>query len=290
LRDAAPNVEGGPYPVIYYSHGLFGARLESTYYTEHLASWGFVVFAVDHIGSTFFNTTSSEDVIQSFGYRPQEMMQLIAYAEELNDTGDYAGLMDLESQAVTGFSFGGYTSLLSGGASMDTETLSAYCAEASPVDNLLCEESYLQLLAETMNLDAVPDGLWPVFADERIKAIVPMAPCCVEYIGAEGFADITAPIMVMVGTRDNIAPAELNGIPAFEGASSTTKALVLLEGVGHEVFSDAYANESDRYHDLIKHFATAFFMSQLKDDADAAMLLDPSAANFEEVEYQINTP
>ena len=52
LRDAAPDPAGGPYPLVIFSHGLGGLRLQSLFYTEHLASYGFVVIAVDHPGST----------------------------------------------------------------------------------------------------------------------------------------------------------------------------------------------------------------------------------------------
>jgi len=50
-----------------------------------------------------------------------------------------------------------------------------------------------------------------------------------------------------------------------------------LEGAGHEVYLDIY--DDDTVHDLIKHFATAFFLAQLKGDTEAANALDPSTVN-----------
>jgi hypothetical protein len=48
LRNAEPDGGGGPYPLVIYSHGLTLFRQVSSYLTEHLASWGFVVIAGDH--------------------------------------------------------------------------------------------------------------------------------------------------------------------------------------------------------------------------------------------------
>jgi len=112
LPDALPDRANGPYPLIIYSHGLFGARFESIHYAKHLASWGFVFMAADHVGSTFFDTTSAQDVVRSFGTRPQEVTRLIDYAEAINAEGAFDGLMNPEAVGISGFSFGGYTALL----------------------------------------------------------------------------------------------------------------------------------------------------------------------------------
>ncbi len=50
LRDAALRDAGEPYPVILFSHGFGGFRTQSVDYTQHLASRGYVVVAVDHPG------------------------------------------------------------------------------------------------------------------------------------------------------------------------------------------------------------------------------------------------
>ena len=40
--------DGGPFPLVLFSHGFAGYRLQSTFLTTHLASWGFVVATVEH--------------------------------------------------------------------------------------------------------------------------------------------------------------------------------------------------------------------------------------------------
>ena len=53
LPDAQPDTSGAPYPLIVFSHGWSVSRATNSYLMEHLASYGFVVMAVDHPGGTF---------------------------------------------------------------------------------------------------------------------------------------------------------------------------------------------------------------------------------------------
>jgi predicted dienelactone hydrolase len=289
ISDALPDTANAPYPLIIYSHGLFGARLESTHYLEHLASWGFVVMAADHVGSTFFDTTSAQDVVRSFGYRPQDVTRLIDYAETINSKGSFAGLVNMNAVGVTGFSFGGYTTLLAGGALLDSRAVAATCESLSSAENALCDAANLQLLAEIVGLGNVPDTLWQPIADDRITAVLPLAPCCVDLLGTNGIAGITIPIMVIAGTADEVAPPERHGMLAFNHTNNESRALVLIEDAGHDVYLDIYTGEITRAHDLIQHFATAFFKANLLDDADAAALLDPAKVRFDEITYAIST-
>ena len=52
-RNADPNHNSGPYPLIIVSHGYTGSRYLLTYLTENLASKGYVVVSIDHTESTF---------------------------------------------------------------------------------------------------------------------------------------------------------------------------------------------------------------------------------------------
>jgi hypothetical protein len=45
-RDLPPATDGGPFPLVLFSHGSVGYRLQSTFLTTHLASGGFVVASV----------------------------------------------------------------------------------------------------------------------------------------------------------------------------------------------------------------------------------------------------
>lgn len=49
-RDLALRVPEAPYPVVFFSHGFGGVRVQSINYASHLASRGYVVLAADHVG------------------------------------------------------------------------------------------------------------------------------------------------------------------------------------------------------------------------------------------------
>ena len=46
---APPPATGGPFPVVLFSHGYAGFPEQSVSLTTHLARWGFVVVAPDHV-------------------------------------------------------------------------------------------------------------------------------------------------------------------------------------------------------------------------------------------------
>lgn len=46
--DAPVQADGAPFPVLVFSHGLVGLRLQNSSTLQELASWGYVVVAIDH--------------------------------------------------------------------------------------------------------------------------------------------------------------------------------------------------------------------------------------------------
>ena len=49
IQDAVPVTDGTPFPLVLYSHGGWSFRQSAAYLVEHLASYGFVVIAPDHV-------------------------------------------------------------------------------------------------------------------------------------------------------------------------------------------------------------------------------------------------
>lgn len=306
IRDAAPEPAGGPYPLIVFSHGLGGAKYQSLYYVEHLASWGFVVIAADHPGSTFGGITA-DSVLENFALRPNDVLRQITYAETLTAPGGLlAGLIDLNRVAVTGHSFGGYTAISAGGARLNFTELKAWC-DSKP-DPALNPDSLCGLLnsadkiATLRGLDTPPDGLWEPTSDPRIKAVLLQAPSSGPAFGASGLAAVTVPTMVIVGSRDSATIPQRDAFPMYEGIRSDRKALAVLQNADHYIFVDACVPalivlnqyrrcsdsvwDMDRAHDLINHLATAFFLTMLKDDAKAANALEISSVTFPGVDYR----
>lgn len=167
---AAPDPDGAPYPLVIFSHGLAGFRLQSVFFTEHLASYGFVVMAADHPGSTLTDmlgleagadlengidasngsgtSTSSQleesalsvlpgtvlGLSASVANRPFEILCEIDFGAALSaDGAALAGMIDTDRTAVTGHSLGGFTALSAAGARLDVSALDAWCRRPTEV-------------------------------------------------------------------------------------------------------------------------------------------------------------
>ena len=140
FADAQPDRSAESYPVLLFNPGGGWTRLSDTFWTEQLASHGYVVFAVDHSGfnqSVVFPDGSGfeadqhgfpaetgdmlEDARASWRYLDEHHFPLwladssavLDYVEELaaEPGGAFADLMDLSRVGALGWSFGGATAV-----------------------------------------------------------------------------------------------------------------------------------------------------------------------------------
>ena len=116
VRDAA--VEAGARPAVLFSHGFGGDRRQSTFYCTHLASHGYVVASMDHVGNTtadmLAGTSNAEDtaVVDRFcRERPDDC----SFVLDRLLAGDAGVEVAPGPVGITGHSFGGWTSLMTPG-------------------------------------------------------------------------------------------------------------------------------------------------------------------------------
>jgi len=120
VRDARPcDACSRAWPLVIFSHGSGAFRASYIYWTEFLASHGFVVMACDHAGSARYTQIDGE-VVKPGGARstreameadrPRDMTFLIDCMQRLAAGTDsrFAGRVDTSRVALTGMSFGGW--------------------------------------------------------------------------------------------------------------------------------------------------------------------------------------
>ena len=194
--------DGGPYPLVLFSHGLAGYRLQSSFLTSHLASWGFVVAAVEHpyrnltavfgdlsAFAALLGTDDSPDVGQLLG--AIDVVQTASAAP----TGPLAGLaVDTTRVGAVGHSLGGFAVF----AAARDPRITSYVAFAFPVGGSFVE---------------------------------PTTPPT-----ASGAPPPEKPALLVAGSADVIAP--LPRVEAAYAALPAPKRLAILEGMTHLGFTD----------------------------------------------------
>ncbi len=282
---ATPDRTGGPHPLVVLSAGFAITPGSYAWLAEHLASHGMVVVAPQHD-----ETLNPSTLWRSAIDRPAVVAETRAWvAAAARPGGELAGLVDPETVAVLGHSYGGYTALAAGGATLDADAFAAGCAGAREADDpivFLCDA------LEPRFDDVVAASTAP---PEPVDAVVSLAGDAAMF-GEAGLASITAPLLVIGGTADRDSPYAWSTQLAFDGAASERKAEVALEGAEHFVFSgecgsvrrivglvpmglcDDPAWDRDRARAVIRHYVTAFLLTELAGSGPAADALGAHAS------------
>jgi alpha-beta hydrolase superfamily lysophospholipase len=119
VRDAEPRALAEPQPLVVFSHGFGGTRLQSVTLTTHWAGRGYVVVATDHAGRSLpdllpclFSPPLEGCALSFDDPGPADVSELLDALEAPPDW--LAPLLDLERVAVTGHSAGGGTTVTVG--------------------------------------------------------------------------------------------------------------------------------------------------------------------------------
>jgi predicted dienelactone hydrolase len=266
-RDAAPTTE--KFPLIVVSHGQPGTRYQLAYLGEHLASRGFVVANIEHTNSTYQDTTD-QDYLTSLIYRPEDILFVI---DELPKVISNA---DNNNVGLIGYSYGGYSVVNAAGVPVDSEAFATYCQMTNNEAPCFALNSFGGLE------QARGSSIQP---DPRIKAIFVMAPYGEAWFGEKSLATLNVPFFVAAGDKDDVAVYDREGLEYFRTAGSEHKYLLTLEGAQHNPYAECPEAvrgiencfdpvwEPDQAHDLIKHFASAFFGEFLQGNSEAGQYL-----------------
>lgn len=217
IRDAPIDHRGAPFPIVGFSHGAGGLRVQSVYLTEHLASWGYLVVAPDHPHDTL--GSSSDQRPEVLRARPQQISASIDAAASTFEIADPTRI------GVAGHSFGAFTALALAGGRLDIAALRAACADDP--DQLVCSGVDDALTQE------VADG----FADPRIAAAVALAPAGRIAFGPSGLGAIARPIQLQAGTADTLAAPATEVAPMF-AALTGPASYASIDRAAHFSFTD----------------------------------------------------
>ncbi|MCB1450076.1 MAG: dienelactone hydrolase [Nitratireductor sp.] len=293
VRNAPPlrPSTGDGYPLIIISHGYPGNRFLMSHLAENLATKGFVVAAIDHRDSTYDdpaylagNGFGSTLVNRSL----DQLFVLDEMARLSGEAGLLDGMVDADKTGIIGYSMGGYGALVTAGAGVSAAAVEmASDMEGGAPDGLLAMH-----LAGSDSHKALLDA--------RVRAVMPFAPWGMQrgIWDAAALANVTLPVLLVAGSRDETSGHE-DGVKAiFEGLVNCDRRLLTFELAGHNVAApipaplesmervnwldfvpfEHYADpvwDTVRMNNIAQHYATAFFSCYLKHESEMAAHLKP---------------
>jgi predicted dienelactone hydrolase len=271
LFGAAPDTSAAPYPLILMSHGFPGTNMDLAYLSGHLASYGFVVMGMSHPRDS--KTSSPID---------RSLDTLFVLDQAAHGIEGLTDIIDTDIVGVMGFSYGAYTALSVSGARIDPEYMFGWYKEnengvikefkdtwIDPWDDIVAYRAQFEP-------PLVEGELWPPFADERIRAVMPIAPCFGDVFGDRGLAAATTPTLLMAGTGDTTCRYD-RAVNVYDKLGANHR--YLLSFPEYHAFPFMRSFEAP-----IKHFATAFFGTYLQGQTDyAAYLTADYVENIDQV-------
>jgi predicted dienelactone hydrolase len=282
-RDAPMLEIAQKFPLIVYSHGQPGSRMQAHYLLEHLASQGFVVAALDHTQSTYADVTQ-DSYATGLINRP---LDILFAATEIPK--QFSGA-DANNIGLIGYSYGGYSSLNAAGIGLDSANLAAYCKRTNNEGPCFLQ-SFFAPLEQVRGSNVIK-------TDPRIKAVFVMAPYGIPWFSPQAFADMRVPLFIGGGSTDTVATYARDAQQAFRLSGSKNKYLLTLEAATHNPWivcpPDVKTNAQDfercsepnwdhaKSHAITQHFASAFFGRFLQNKPELEQYLTPKLVGLTE--------
>ncbi len=264
----------GRFPLVIVSHGYSNEPEALSWLAENLASKGYVVVAIAHHDPDISNRAlASEVMVQrplDIAFAAQALSQkILAHAPGLASA-------DPARTVLIGYSMGGYGVLTAAGAILDPSGGPVALPPGRPL------AAFARGQARAGEL-AVP----------RVIAVVAISPAGIRLgaWGAQGLAAITAPLLLIGGSRDTTVGFSDGIAPVFDQAIHAQRYFLVYQNAGHALgleqapdgarsqlwdfqwFEDPVWRK-DRIQGISLHMITAFLDRYAKGDETRAAYLD----------------
>ena len=192
-------VMDGEFPLVVISHGNGGSHLLYRTISTYLAKKGFIVAMIEHYGNNRNNNELEKSEL-NLRYRPAHISVAI---DDLVADKRIGKSISIDKIGVIGHSFGGYAALAASGGTPWTK-------EGQMIE---------------------------VQHDDRIKAIVLMAPAAAYFIPPNSLKNVKIPMLLIVGEKDRITPKIWTEDVLLNGVTDPSKVQIMrIENAGHFSF------------------------------------------------------
>ncbi len=232
----APFADAKKRPLILFSHGFGGTARMMGWFGVPLARAGYVVVAVDHPGNNGQDKMTKPGAIL-FWDRAKDLR---AALEAVKRDPQIAPHLDVKRIGVTGFSAGGFTSLVAAGARVDMNRFLAFCQGHDEDGVCRPQKEYPLTMPQAVEAMKAPELASEAAHDgddhtiPGMKAAFAIAPAIVQGLTPEGLAKMKVPVAIFLGDADPVAPPATNGLVAAKAIPHAQ--LTTLPGVKHYDF------------------------------------------------------
>jgi predicted dienelactone hydrolase len=246
------------YPLILLSHGTGGSAVQMMWLGRFLAANGFVVAAVNHHGNT---SSEPERRAEGFLLYWERARDLAGVLDQLLADDVFGPRINVERVGAAGFSLGGFTVLLTGGARFSREQYDAFCAsthrdftcEPQPEHSTAHEEFARLRQSDPVVIEALRLSD-ESYRDPRVKAVFAIAPALGSGLTEASLAQMPVPVAVVVGNRDATTPMATNA--ARIAALVPGADYAVLSDVTHYTFLNACSTRGLELLDLCRDYAS----------------------------------
>lgn len=319
VLDAPLDKSTSPYPLIMFSPGVAAYADAYYFYTQNLASHGYIVVSMEHndtknavptsnatllaLANTLQTEGEGDKAVETlytdwfrstqFGmtYRPQELKFGLDSVLNETQTSDspFFDAVDTENIGLSGHSLGAYYTLVSGGGLPIYCDYDASAAQLDPNNPTLADVSPCAFPARKELSDPF------AFKDIRFKAIIPLAaPFFIDESQLpRSAAEISVPMMILTGDDLQLESTRRPQFTTFENATGPSY-WVMVANTSHYLVGDGYqlnptfskrlseADKADFYEKaaVYMEYSAAFFDVYLKNDTSAMATLQKSSSAF----------
>jgi len=190
----------GEHPVVVLSHGSGGTSLSHWRTARDLARHGYVVLSLVHADDNAAVSKGSS-TLEVWNNRPKEWSRAL----DLLLASRYAAVIDARRIAAVGFSAGAYTALVAGGARPSSLARDDYCLERGRSDVLCIQYGPVTRAGVRVERSVgLPHELLDPPSDERVSAVVALAPPGAALFTHAGLLGLKVPTLLLQGDQDEV--------------------------------------------------------------------------------------
>jgi predicted dienelactone hydrolase len=218
-----------PVPVIVISHGVAEDRTTYAYLAQHLASYGFAVAALEHVGGDanrfrkYFSGLAPAPKATELLERPRDVSFLLDEIQRRAQSDPTLRQLNIGQVGLVGHSLGGYTMLALAGAEIDFDRVQRDCNPNRSLN--------LSVVLQCRAKELKPQRY--ALQDPRVKAIFAINPLNSTIFGQRGMSQVRVPVFMMGGSDDIVTPVVPEQIYPFTWLQTPDKYLAILDKGTH---------------------------------------------------------